>query len=111
MNTIVKYIGHRARFILDGIKFEGTFAGIGNKKGTDDYGILFEDVRESFLPMSSCLLVHPDRIRATNRLSHHMIRRSRAIFKSHSLSSNLQVIYFPRHQIKTLRPDNIPLMV
>jgi len=111
MKRLSKLIGIRIRFKFQGFKYEGTFLGIGKKKGTDILGLLFEDIYEAIgKKISSWALVHPDDIEPTNKPATILTKRAKEIFKEHHHTKN-EDIYYPPHQMKIITVNQASKML
>lgn len=100
MYNIRKFMGHHYVFKLDGILMSGYFCGIGEVDG--NYGMIFIDVKECDMEISksSCLVVHPLRIKCTLYADLIRLRRAcRKIFRRYKLHSDPDKIYFPTFEV------------
>lgn len=99
-NKIKECIGNHYVFKLDGVLLSGHFCGIGNIDG--DYGMVFIGVKECGMPISktSCLLVHPLRIKCTLHSDIMSLRRScRKFFRKHKLENISNNIYHSIYEV------------
>lgn len=85
------------------LKYEGTFLGVGKKKGTGVAGLIFGDVLEAIgCRISSLIMVHPDDIIPSHNIrSKALIARAREIFREFPYFKSDE-IYYPAYQIKVL---------
>lgn len=97
---IEKFIGQHCVFRLDGMLLNGYFCGIGEVDG--NYGMIFINVKQcgKEISESSCLLVHPLKIKCTLHSDIINLRRTcRKLFRRHKLHNNSQKIYFPTFEV------------
>jgi len=102
-------IGKRIKFkVSHNMKYEGTFLGIGKKKGTHIIGLLFGDVREVGIEILSIMMIHPDNITTTNIKFKTFIDATRELFRNHNCSKSKN-IYYPSYQIAMVNlPHSTP---
>lgn len=101
---IQNHVGQNFIFKLDGMLMSGYFCGIGEYGG--NYGMIMIAARygknedENDVPLTSCLLVHPSRIKCTLHSNIISLRKScRNLFEKLKLTNNLDSIYYPPFEI------------
>lgn len=106
-NIIKKHIGKYFVFKLDGILMSGIFCGIGEIN--NNYGMIFINAKygagkeDKIISFSSCLLVHPLRIKCTLHSDLLDLRRDcRKFFRKNKLTNTADNIYWPPFEIKEI---------
>ena len=104
-DKIEDHIGKHCVFKLDGMIMSGFFCGIGESNG--HYGMIFLSTAynkdENRISTSSCILIHPLRIKCTLYSDMLSLRRScRKLFRKLKLANHSSDIFYPSFEIKEI---------
>ena len=110
-NKIKKYVGQHYIFRLDGILASGFFCGIGEVN--NNYGMIFIGTEygknkngDEYISLTSCLVVHPSRIKCTLYSDILSLRKScRKLFRKNKYTNHSEDIYHPSFDIKEITDE------
>lgn len=104
-DKIENHIGKHCIFNLDGIIMSGFFCGIG--KSNENYGMIFLSTAygkdENKISTTSCMLIHPLRIKCTLYSDILSLRRScRKLFRKLKLTNHSDEVFYPSFKIEEI---------